>query len=121
EKLTFEDRVEVTRGLTAEDATVKALRPRSKKALEFESSGTYNKKAWSDIAKESGPAARVGDLVQVTKIGIEDDRLVLEINGGFKGGKKWYSGVQIGVGGNTAPISSNDSNAPGGTSIAILF
>jgi len=123
--LTFEDRVELTRGLMAEYGTVKVLLPRSRKPLEFESSGTYDKKAWSEIAKESGPAARTGDLVQVTKIEIESDRLVLQINGGFKGGRKWYDGVSIGMGpsGNpgTAPIGRNDSNAPGGTSIAILF
>jgi hypothetical protein len=121
-KLTWEDRVELTRGLTAEYATVKVLLPRSKKALDFESSGTYDKKQWTEIARESGPAARTGDLVQVTKIDIDDDKIVLQINGGFKGGRKWYSGVQIGMGGNTAPVSNtNDSNAPGGTSIAILF
>ena len=46
-----------------------------------------------------------------------DDKLVLQINGGFKGGRKWYQGVQIGMGGSTAPVSTNsDSNAPGGTS-----
>jgi hypothetical protein len=121
-KLTWEDRVELTRGLTAEYATVKILLPRSKKALEFESTGTYDKKQWTEISRESGPAARTGDLVQVTKIDIEDDKIVLQINGGFKGGRKWYSGVQIGMGGNTAPVSNtNDSNAPGGTSIVILF
>ena len=123
-KLSFEDRVELTRGLVAEYATVKVLLPRSKKPLEYESAGTYDKKAWTEIAKESGPAARQGDLVQITKIDFETDRLVLEINGGFKGGKHWYDGVQIGGGmGNptTAPISRNDSNAPGGTSIAVLF
>src|SRR6516164_4801825 len=121
-KLTWEDRVELTRGLTAEYATVKVLLPRSKKALEFESKGDYDKKQWQDIARESGPAARTGDLVQVTKIDIEDDKIVLQINGGFKGGRKWYQGVQIGMGGNTAPVSTNgDSNAPGGTSIEILF
>jgi hypothetical protein len=121
-KLTWEDRVELTRGLTAEYATVKALLPRSKKALEFESKGDYDKKQWTEIARESGPAARTGDLVQVTKIEIDDDKIVLQINGGFKGGRKWYQGVQIGMGGNTAPVSTNnDSNAPGGTSIAILF
>src|SRR3954454_12244205 len=81
--LTWEDRVELTRGLTAEYATVKILLPRSKKALEFESSGTYDKKAWTEVARESGPAARNGDLVQVTKVEIEDDKLVLQINGGF--------------------------------------
>ena len=56
-------------------------------------------------ARESGPAARTGDLVQITKIDIDDDKLVLQINGGFKGGRKWYQGVQIGMGGSTAPVS----------------
>jgi len=121
-KLTWEDRVELTRGLTAEYATVKVLLPRSKKALSFDAQSGYDKKQWTEIARESGPAARTGDLVQVTKIEIEDDKLVLEINGGFKGGRKWYDGVQVGVGNSTAPISrGSDSNAPGGTSIAILF
>ena len=122
EKLTWEDRVELTRGLMAEYGTVKILLPRSKKALEFNSDGTYDKKTWAAIAKESGPAARSGDLVQVTKVDLDDDRIVLQINGGFKGGRKWYQGVQIGVnGGASVPVSQNDTNAPGGTSIAILF
>lgn len=124
EKLSFEDRVELTRGLMAEYGTVKVLLPRSKKALEFNSDGTYDKKEWSEIAKESGPAARTGDTVQITKLTLEHDRIVLEINRGFKGGRKWYQGVQIdgGMGGPTTPIGTdNDSNAPGGTSLAILF
>jgi len=101
---------------------VKVLLPRSKKNLEFDSKGEYDKRQWTEIARESGPAARTGDLVQITKVDIEDDKIVLQINGGFKGGRKWYQGVQIGMGGNTAPVSTNnDSNAPGGTSIAILF
>ena len=121
EKLTMEDRIELTRGLTAEYANVKVLLPRSKSALEFNSDSTFDKKKWSDIGKEFGPAARVGDQIQVTKVSVESDRIVLDINGGFRGGKKWYSGVQVGV--NNGPMQpvSNDSNAPGGTSIAILF
>ena len=122
EKLTMEDRIELTRGLTAEYASVKVLLPRSKSALEFNADSTYDKKKWSDIAKESGPAARVGDQIQVTKVITESDRIVLEINGGFRGGRKWYSGIQVGVNNNApTPVSTNDSNAPGGTSIAILF
>ena len=123
-KLTWEDRVELTRGLSSEYATVKILLPRSHKALEFDSNGTYDKSAWSSVASESGPAARTGDLVQVTKVDVEEDRIVLQINGGYKGGKKWYQGVQLsgGMGGAQVPINQrNDTNAPGGTSIAILF
>jgi hypothetical protein len=119
-KLTMDDRVELMRGLMAEYATVKELLPRSKKPLAFESSGTYDKKAWAQIAKESGPAARVGDLVQITKVDIQEDKIVLQINGGTKGGRHWYDNVQIGMGG-TAPVSNSDSNAASGTSIEILF
>ncbi len=121
-KLSFEDRVELTRGLTAEYGTAKVLLPRSRKPLEFDAKAGYDKNQWAGIAKESGPAARTGDLVQVTKVELEDDKIVLQINGGFKGGQKWYRNVQVvGVTGASAPISQGDSNAPGGTSIAILF
>jgi len=119
-KLSFEDRVELTRGLMAEYGTVKVLLPRSRKPLEFDAKTGYDKTEWANIAKQSGPAARTGDLVQVTKIDIEDDKIVLQINGGFKGGRKWYDNVQVGMGYPTAPVSQG-SNAPGGTSIAILF
>lgn len=123
DKLTWEDRVELTRGLTAEYGTMKLLLPRSKKALEVNAEDrSFDKKEWAAIAKESGPAARVGDSVQITKVEIESDKLVLEINGGYRGGKKWYSGVQVSANGSApAPISRNDTSSPGGTSIAILF
>ena len=125
EKLTMDERIELVRGLTAEYAKVKVLLPRSRKALEFEAAGTYNKKAWEDIAKESGPAARLGDTIQITKVELDSDRIVLQINGGFNGGRKWYRGVSIAGGPSSNPtpvaVGGNDSNAPGGTSVAILF
>jgi hypothetical protein len=120
-KLTPEDRILLIRGLTAEYATVKILLPRSKKALEIESNGNYDKKLWEEAGREYGPAARVGDLVRVSKIEIESDKLVLEINGGFKGGRKWYERIEVGTGSRTSPISSGQSNAAAGTSIALLF
>ena len=123
EKLTFEDRVEITRGLMAEYGTAKLLLPRSKKSLEFNANdGSFDRKHWSAIAKESGPAARVGDMVQITKVSIESDKIVLEINGGYSGGKKWYQGIQVSAGGNApTPISRNDTSSPGGTSISVMF
>lgn len=120
-KLTFEDRVEITRGLLAEYATVKVLLPRSKKPLDFDANGTFDKKRWEEIAKTSGPAARTGDMVQITKIDLDEDKIVFEINHGMKGSGHWYDHVQVGMGTTTAPISQGDSNAPSGTSIALLF
>jgi hypothetical protein len=121
EDLTFDQRVEITRGLTAEYATMKVMLPRSKKELEFANTGTYDRKKWDEAAREHGPAARVGDLVQITKVGIEDNKLTLEINGGFSGGRKWYDRIEVGMGSRTTPVRTGQSNAPGGTTIALKF
>jgi hypothetical protein len=122
EKLTVEDKIELTRGLTAEFATAKVQLPRSRKPLDFQENGTYDKAKWSDAGRENGPAARVGDQVQITKMEIEKDRLVFEINGGMKSGKHWYDHVQVGMGGSTGPVSrGQNTSAPGGTTIALNF
>lgn len=120
-KLTLADRVELTRGLTAEYATVKQYLPRSKKPLPFEPNSTWDKAAWMAAAKQYGPAARAGDLVQITRIVIGEDKLTLQINGGFNGGRKWYEGMQVGMGGNYPTTLGRGGNAPGGTTIEILF
>jgi len=125
EKLTEQDRIELVRGLLAEYATVKQLLPRAKKALPFEATGSYDKKVWEAASHEYGPAGRVGDLVHITRVLIEPDKLVLQINGGFNGGRKRYDNSQITGGvngaGQVTPLGKGDSNAPGGTTIEILF
>jgi hypothetical protein len=120
-KLAEEDRVELTRGLSSEFATAKVLLPRSKKPLEFDANGTWDKSQWAVIAKETGPAARTGDQVQITKLMIEEDKIVLEINNGIKRAGHWYDHVQVGMGYPTTTVPQGNSNAPSGTYIAILF
>lgn len=72
-----------------------------------------------------GPAARVGDLVQVTRVTLEHEAILIEINHGQKGkgGGHWSDHVQIGMGGGggTRPVSQGDSNATAGTSLLIDF
>jgi hypothetical protein len=95
--------------------------PRSRRALPFESTSTYDSGAWESAAQEYGPAARVGDILRITKVSLERDRIVLEINGGFRGGRRWYERIQVGVGTQTAPIGRTDTGEPVGTSIAVRF
>ncbi len=121
--LTVEDRIELVRGLMAEYATAKGTLPRAKRPLEFNSDGTFDLAAWQKAAHNYGPAARAGDRVQITKVTIESDRIVFQINGGFNGGRHWYQGVQVeGPVSTDAPIGGyGDANAPGGTNIALVF
>jgi len=121
DKLTFDERVELVRGLTAEYATLKQFLPRSKKPLQYESSGTYDKKKWEEIAKQMGPAARTGDQVQITKVTLDDDKILLEINGGLKSGRHWYDHVQVGMGTQTGPVSGGEIHPTTGTNLEVLF
>jgi len=120
-KLTFDDQVELIRGLNAERAKVKIYLPRSKKPLEYDANGTWDKQGWLAAGEKLGPAARVGDLIQITKVTLENEKIVLEINGGIKSGRHWYDHIEVGMGASTSPISNGDSNATAGTYIAIVF
>jgi hypothetical protein len=120
DKLSFDDRVEIVRGLTAEYATLKAYLPQSKKPLTFESTGKYDPKEWEEIGKQLGPAARTGDSIQITKVTLEHDKILLEINGGITSGRKWYDHVSVGMGNPTGPIGQSGTPTAG-TYIAILF
>lgn len=121
DKLTLEDRIEISRGMNAEYATSKIVLPRSKKALVFNADGTWDKSAWQEATKQLGPAARVGDLIQITKVEIDADKLVFEINHGMKGNKKWYERVEVSGGGMSNASTQGDSNAASGTVIALHF
>jgi hypothetical protein len=125
-KLTDDDRIEILRGIMAEYATVKAYLPRSPKPLAFDSSGTWDKQKWVEAGQKFGPAARLGDLVQITKVTIEDDKILLEINHGMKQKGGWRDHVQIGmggpVGGGVSQVNTQQStSAPSGTNLALLF
>ncbi|HEV2690407.1 MAG TPA: hypothetical protein VGV35_17745 [Bryobacteraceae bacterium] len=121
-KLTDDDRIEILRGIMAEYANVKALLPRSPKPLPFNSDGTWDKQVWAEAGQKYGPAARVGDQVQITKVTIEGDKILLQINGGTKGHGSWRDHVQVGMGGGTRPVSTQqNTSAPGGTNIELLF
>lgn len=121
EKLTPEQRLGLVRGLTAEYATVKVLLPRAKKPLPIQANGTWDKEAWADAGKQLGPAARAGDLVQITAVHIDDDKITFEINGGAKSKRKWYHNIEVGMGSRTSPINQDPGVATLGTSIAMSF
>jgi hypothetical protein len=109
DKLTEDEKIALVRDLSSEYANAKVLLPRSKKPLEFNSDGTYDKNEWKAAAQNMGPAARLGDKVQITKVTLEGDHIIFEINGGLKSGDHWYNHVQMGVGG--VPMQQGNSNA----------
>jgi hypothetical protein len=119
-KMTDEEKLTLVRGLSAEYAKVKAFLPRSKKALKMKSDGTYDKAEWKETGMEFGPVARIDDLVQITHVDIEDNRVTFAINGGFKPGGKWYQHVEVGMGSGTQPVNQDPKRALG-TTITVVW
>jgi len=119
-KLSVDQRVELLRGLTAEYATAKVAIPKSPKNLEFQAGGGYDITAWGTANRQFGTAARVGDILQVTKVDIGHDKITLELNGGSKLKRKWSDHIEVGMGGSTRPINQGQAtNAPAGTTIVV--
>jgi hypothetical protein len=121
DKLTDDEKISLIRDLASEYANAKTILPRSKKALEFNADGTWDRKAWQEAAQTMGPAARLGDKVQITKVTLDGDKLLLEINGGLKSGKHWYDHVQAGIGNTTRPVGNTNAVATTGTYISVNF
>ena len=123
DKLSFDERMEIERGLTAEYATAKVALPHSKKPLVIKTDGSYDRTKWEDAMREGGPTARVGDQIQITRVLIESNKILLEINGGTRGKGHWYDHVQVGVGG-TSPVRTQQSvggQAATGTYMVLAF
>lgn len=124
-KIAGDERILLLRGLLAEYGTAKIVVPRSKKALSMAAGSGPDRDQWAASLRDEGPCARTGDLIQITKVDIDDDKVTLQINGGYKGGRKWYDNVQVGAGtGNntrTAPIGNNRRGGPAGTSVVLHF
>jgi hypothetical protein len=120
-KLSLDERVAIMRGLMAEYATARVTLPSSKKPLKFPSDGKYDKNAWEKELMEHGPAARVGDQIQITKVSIDEKKIVLEINNGLKSGGHWYDHVQIGMGPTMGPVNRGQMQQAHGSNIALVF
>ena len=84
------------------------------------SNGQYDARQWTAALQEQGPAARVGDEVQITRVLIESNKILFEINGGTKSGH-WYDHVQVGMNGNTQPVSTNQNGSPNGSHVELVF
>jgi hypothetical protein len=120
-KLSQEQRRELVRGLTAEWATAKIVVPViTKKPLPFDSLGTWDEEAWKAENYKNGPAARPGDMVQITKVEVDDNKIKIELNDGSKKGSFWDH-VQIGGTAQSAPITRPKTSAMAGSAIEIRF
>ncbi len=105
EALTRDDRIALIRGLAREVGVTKTTLPRGKHGVFLDAKGRLDRDRADAEIRANGPAVRPGMPVEITRITFRSDRIVFEINGGGKKGKKWYQRIEVGMGTTTRPIA----------------
>ncbi len=123
ERINEEQRALLVREFAAEFGTAKLLIPRSKDPLEITREGKHDEEQWKAAMEKNGPAARLGDLIQITKVEFKGNKLALELNHGIKGGRKWWHRIEVSGSTNTGSTLGDGQQlyAPGGTTLALVF
>src|SRR6202022_4853919 len=58
-----------------------------------------------------GAAVHIGDSAQITKLEFHDHAIVVDVNGGGRGKRRWRDHIQIGMGG-TIPTAKTTKTNP---------
>lgn len=114
-------RANLIRALGYEVAVTKVQLPRGKRGVFVSDEGKIDEAKAKEELQNHGLAVSPGMPVQITKIEFKSDRIVFEINGGGKKGKKWYQRIQVGVGSSTAPVVPDAPTAAHGSWVSLTF
>jgi hypothetical protein len=114
-------RIALIRGLAHEIAVAKVALPRGKKGIFLDAQGRVDQAKAEAELRMNGQAIRAGMPVQITKLEFKPKRIIFEINGGGKRGKKWYQRIEIGMGTTTRPIVPDAPVLAYGSSISLTF
>ena len=118
-----ETRMNLIRAFTSELVYIRKPFPMGRTGLKLENGVTSpNGQELEMLMATYGPAAKPGDLAQITNIVIKDRSIHFEINGGPIKKKKWYQRIEVGGMGGTTPIAPSDPNAnPRGSLLDLEF
>jgi hypothetical protein len=114
DRLTPQQRLLLIRGLQSETVYVRRTLPISKTGAVIKNGQVSpSEQEIMKLAADTGIAAKPGDKAQITALSIEDDKIVLVINGGPKKKGHWYDHVQIGATGGGGPsLQQQQPTAP---------
>jgi hypothetical protein len=112
---------ELLRKVIAEQAAARIAMPFGTEGVELTDSGTINQQKLDQQIRKSGASIEPGKVVSVTGLDIEDNSIVVELDGGGKNSKKWYERIQVGVGSQTTPVSRDNEQRAKGSKVVLKF
>jgi hypothetical protein len=103
------DRLVLIRELDHEIAVTKLPLPKGKHGVYVGPSGKLDQVKAREELRTQGTAVSSGMPIEITKMTFKGDRILFEINGGGKSGKKWYQHIEVGMGTSTAPVAAQQN------------
>ena len=114
-------RIAMIRALGQEIAVTKVEYPRGKQGIFVDGQGKLDQVKSKEEVRRNGLALKPGTPVQITRLEFKSDRVKIELNGGGKKSKKWYEHIEIGMGSNTTPVTTQSSAPVYGSAVTLVF
>jgi len=117
-------RLELIRLIQAEQGFAMRPFPRGHKGLTLVANGKLEPagEPYVAMATTEGLCAKPGDRVVLTDVKIDHSRIIFDLNGGPDPQHRFLRHIQIGMGGNTSPITQGgDDHEPTGARLTLVF
>jgi hypothetical protein len=111
-----ESKLALIRFVSGEFAKATKSLPAGKEGFQMAADKPLNYEQLDHTVAVHGAAVHVGDHVQITKLDFRDHTIVVDVNGGGRGKKRFLDHVQIGMGGAQTPqstVTKEEAGPPG--------
>src|SRR5262249_43384022 len=99
DKLQDQTKLELIRYVSGEFARAIRALPAGKEGFDIKAGQSIDDGALDRAVATHGAAIHLGDQVQITGLQFRDKTVVVDVNGGGRGKKRWLDHIQIGMGG----------------------
>jgi len=115
---------DLLRTVMADQAAARIALPFGTEGVELNDAGEVNKEKLQKEIQKNGASVEAGKVVTVTDLTFDDNRIIVELDGGGKNKKSIFDRIQVGVGTDqsTVPVQRDDKTAHAkGSKVVLRF
>lgn len=120
-QLTRDSRYDILRTVIASQAAARIVMPFGTTGVQISEEGTIDQAKLDQEIKKQGASVQEGQVVTVTEITFDDDRIEIELDGGGKKKKSFWERIEVGTGNTTTPVSNRDPAKAKGSKVVVHF
>jgi len=109
-----ESKLKLVRYVSGEFAKAVKPLPAGKEGFQVYVGKSINQELLDRAVATHGAAVNTGDSVQITKLEFHDHTIVVDLNGGGRGKRRWRDHLQIGLGGGLPPMQTRTTTQEAG-------